>query len=143
MVQNKNKYYLGIDWGLNRTGIAIADDELQIATVLKEVATSNLIEEIKKLQAEYGINKIIFGELIFSNQFNQNNAGGNKIENEKKQCLQKIKELGIKVRIAEEMLTTKIGQQNLLESGKKKVSKQDNGEAAKIILQGWLDQYHL
>ena len=130
-------YYIGIDWGLNRTGLAIADDELKIATVLGEVETNNLIEKIKELQLEYDFSKIVFGNLSQSEQF----AGkeNNIIKEQKNKLLIKIKDLGVKVILAEEMLSTKMAQQNLLESGRKMVSKRDNGESAKIILQGWLD----
>ena len=129
-------YYLGIDWGLNKTGLAIADDELRIATVLGEVETVSLTGEIEELQKEYDFSKIIFGGLEFNEQFGGDNSN---VHNQKKACLDEIKKIGIEVEIAEEMLSTKMAQQNLLEGGKKMVSKQDNGEAAKIILQGWLD----
>jgi len=133
------KYFLGIDWGLHKTGLAIADDELRIATVLGEVETSNLIEEIKKLQKEYDFGKIIFGGLNQEKQFSENSVNNDESVISKKNCLEKIKMLGMEVAVAEEMFSTKMAQQNLLDSGKKKVSKQDNGESAKIILQGWLD----
>ena len=130
------KYFLGIDWGLNKTGLAIADDELRIATVLSEVETVNLIGEIEEVQKEYDFSKIIFGGLELDEQFGGDES---EVRSKKGECLDKLDELGIKVEIAEEMLSTKMAQQNLLEGGKKMVSKQDNGEAAKIILQGWLD----
>jgi RNase H-fold protein (predicted Holliday junction resolvase) len=38
-----------------------------------------------------------------------------------------------------EMFTTKIAQARLIERGEKKVSKRDDAEAARIILQEWLD----
>ncbi len=132
-----NMYYIGIDWGLNRTGLAIADDELKIATVLGEVETNNLIEKIKELQLEYDFSKVVFGDLSQSGQF----AGKEDdiIKEQKNKLLTKIKDLGVEVILAEEMLSTKMAQQNLLERGQKMVSKKDNGESAKIILQGWLD----
>ncbi len=130
-------YYLGIDWGLNKTGLAVADDELKIATVLGEVETNGLIEKIKELQPEYDFSKIVFGNLNQSEQF----AGKENsiIKEQKNKLLTKIKDLGVEVILAEEMLSTKMAQQNLLESGRRMVSKKDNGESAKIILQGWLD----
>ncbi len=130
-------YYIGIDWGLNKTGLAIADDELRIATVFGEVETGNLLKEIKKIQEEYGDMKVVFGGLQFTESFDSMND--REVDIEKGKCLEELKALRLEVEIAEEMLSTKMAQQNLLESGKKKVSKQDNGESAKIILQGWLD----
>ena len=132
-----NMYYIGIDWGLNRTGLAIADDELKIATVLGEVETNNLIEKIKELQLEYDFSKVVFGNLSQSGQFASKED--DIIKEQKNKLLTKIKDLGVEVILAEEMLSTKMAQQNLLERGQKMVSKKDNGESAKIILQGWLD----
>jgi len=106
---------------------------------LGEVETAGLMEEIKKLKSEYDFNKIIFGGLSQGDQFNDDSSEGSRIEKIKEQCLAGIKELDVDVEVAEEMLSTKMAQQNLLDSGKKMVSKKDNGESAKIILQGWLD----
>ena len=130
-------YYIGIDWGKNKTGLAIADNELKIATVLPEVKTVDLVTRIKELRDEYKEIEIIFGNLGQAIQFDT--SDDNKIKIAKEKIIQAIKNLKIKVREAEEMLSTKMAQQNLLASGKKMVSKQDNSESAKIILQGWLD----
>lgn len=89
------------------------------------------------MQAEYGDLQIIFGYLNQSEQFAGEESDG--IKEQKNKLLTKIKNLGVKIILAEEMLSTKMAQQNLLESGRKMVSKKDNGESAKIILQGWLD----
>jgi putative transcription antitermination factor YqgF len=130
-------YYIGIDWGQNKTGLAIADNELKIATVLPEVKTADLITQIQNLKKEYKEIKIIFGYLGQAAQFNT--SQDKEIKRSKKIFLEKIKNLEIKVIKAEEMLSTKMAQQNILASGKKMVSKKDNSESAKIILQGWLD----
>lgn len=130
-------YYIGIDWGKNKTGLAIADNELKIATVLPEVKTVDLVMRIEELRDEYEEIEVIFGNLGQAIQFDT--SDDNKIKIAKEKIIQAIKSLKIKVREAEEMLSTKMAQQNLLASGKKMVSKQDNSESAKIILQGWLD----
>lgn len=136
-------YYLGIDWGMNRLGLAIADSELGIATVLEDVPTSESINKIRELKKEYIFDKFIFGGLALESKFYEkkieNISSGDDIRNIKNKYLKELKGLEIDVVIAEEMLSTKMAQRNLLESGKKRVSKKDNGEAAKIILQGWLD----
>jgi RNase H-fold protein (predicted Holliday junction resolvase) len=141
-------YYIGIDWGLKRTGLAIADNELKIATVLPEVLTVNLVNEIERLKKELGEIVVVFGGLGIwkggevNKKFRNSKESEDKKrsrENEKEEIMKKIGNLKIKVVVAEEMFTTKMAQQNLLESGKKMVSKKDNSEAAKIILQSWLD----
>jgi len=129
--------YIGIDWGQNKTGLAIADDELIIATVLPEVKTIDLIVRIQDLKKEYKEIKIIFGHLGQATQFNT--SRDKEIKRAKQKILEKIKNLKIEVIKAEEMLSTKMAQQNILASGKKMASKKDNSESAKIILQGWLD----
>ncbi len=50
------------------------------------------------------------------------------------------KELGVPVLYHEEMFTTKMAQDNLKEKGVKGVKKYDDQEAARIILQSWLDK---
>jgi RNase H-fold protein (predicted Holliday junction resolvase) len=135
---DKLKYYLGVDWGLKTTGLAIADSELKIATVLPEVKTEGLIARIKELQKEYKNLTVVFGVLEQAEKFaNRNNHS---LQVKKNEILQAIKDVVEEVVVSEEMLTTKIAQQNLLASGKKNVSKKDNSESAKIILQSWLDK---
>ena len=104
-------YYLGIDWGLNKTGLAIADNELRIATVLGEVKTGELVGEIEKLKLEYDLDKIIFGGLEFGDNFES--ANDKNIDIQKEKCLEELKSLNVKIEIAEEMLSTKMAQQNL------------------------------
>ena len=130
-------YYIGIDWGQNKTGLALADNELKIATVLSEVKTVDLVSKIEELKTEYKDIEIIFGNLGQAIQFNTSNDDKIKIAKEK--LLKEIEKLNIKINFAEEMLSTKMAQQNLLASGKRMVSKKDNSESAKIILQSWLD----
>jgi RNase H-fold protein (predicted Holliday junction resolvase) len=135
---DKLKYYLGVDWGLKTTGLAIADSELKIATVLPEVKTEGLIARIKELQKEYKNLTVVFGVLEQAEKFT--NRNNHSLQVKKNEILQAIKAGVEEVVVSEEMLTTKIAQQNLLASGKKNVSKKDNSESAKIILQSWLDK---
>jgi RNase H-fold protein (predicted Holliday junction resolvase) len=46
----------------------------------------------------------------------------------------------MKIEYQEEMFTTKQAQRNLIEKGVKGIKKFDDQEAARIILQGWLDK---
>jgi len=50
------------------------------------------------------------------------------------------KELGVQVKYQEEMFSTKMAQDSLKEKGAKKIKELDNQEAARIILQSWLDK---
>jgi len=47
---------------------------------------------------------------------------------------------GIEVQYQNEMFTTKMAQQNLIEKGVKGIKRYDDQEAARIILQDWLDK---
>jgi len=46
----------------------------------------------------------------------------------------------MEVEYQNEMFTTKIAQANLMEKGIKSIKKYDDMEAARIILQSWLDK---
>jgi len=130
------KYYIGVDWGLHKSGLAVADDELRIATALKEVATKNLPDELQELKKEYDNPEIVFGYLGQVGVYQDNKSDITKIKEEMER---KITDLGFKIHRAEEMFSTKLAQENLKESGRKKISRRDNAESAKIILQSWLD----
>ena len=121
---SEQKYFLGIDWGRSKTGLALADAEILIATAFKEVDTKNLINEIKELSAEYIFEKVIFG-------VSETSADVEEIE--------QIKNLGLDVVFENEDFSTLMAQQNIKEFRDKNITKNDNAEAARIILQSWLD----
>jgi RNase H-fold protein (predicted Holliday junction resolvase) len=121
-------YYIGIDWGAKDCGIAWADTETGIATVYKQVSREDLMEEIKNINEEFGIAEIIFG------------INSDKDKEKRKKLLKEIKKLGIKVDFENEAFSTLLAQSNLIAAGAKNVSKIDDAEAARIILQSRLDK---
>lgn len=123
------KYYVGVDWGKSKCGIALADEENKIATGYKTVLNGDLLETIKTIDKETPIRKIIVGLL---------EAGENikAVENFKK-TLEKEE---FKVEMEREDFSSLLAQTNLKEAGKKNISKMDDAEAARIILQSWLDK---
>ena len=131
-------YYLGIDWGREKTGLALADSELRIATPLAEIKTSELLEFLDKLRREYNIRKVVVGELFLADKF-KNSVEGEELGKMREAFRRKLAENGWRVYLAEEMLSTRLAQNNLKEKGLVSLDKNDNAEAAKIILQGWLD----
>ncbi len=135
MTNSKEVYYLGVDWGLKKTGLAIADNELRIATALKEVLTGDLLVEIGKIKDKLPLKTVIFGDLGFADQYQTSKE----VLKEKENCVNAIKEIGLDVVKVEEIFTTRMAQANLVEAGRKKVTKMDNSESAKIILQTWLE----
>ncbi len=118
-------YFLGIDWGKSKTGLALADGENRIAVPLKEVDTDDLIDEIKKILVDNLIDKIVFG-------LNESSA--------KARAIDEMKSEGWDVIFENEDFSTLMAQKNIKEFREKNITKQDNAEAARIILQSWLDR---
>lgn len=127
-------HYLGIDYGATDMGLAIADSETRIASALGVVKNDkNLIQKIAEIAAENGISQIIIGVPSYINRDNIE-YGGEKLGG----ILEK--QLKVKVDYQNEMFTTKMAQANLIEKGVKGIKKHDDEEAARIILQDWLDK---
>lgn len=126
----KPEYFLCIDWGASRCGLAVADTETRIATGVEEVETGDLIEKIRQLNKERIFSKVIIGKA--SHDGFKTGGKTNSLE-------EGLKKLGLQVEFEEEFFSTKQAQQNLVATGKKGISKKDNVESARIILQSWLD----
>jgi len=129
---NDVNYYVGIDWGKKRCGIAFADSETRIATGVGECKPADLAKEMVKLSSNMEISLVIVG---FSDV----------LENERQNTLirkvvERLEREGFSVKLEEELFSTKMAQKNLLQAGKRQVSMNDNVESARIILQGWLDK---
>jgi putative holliday junction resolvase len=129
----KTKYYLGIDYGESKVGLAIADSETRIAFaygMLKndEKMLQNIFDIIKKEKIEIAIigvpkrmgdRKIVFaGEKL-----------GEALEKEK-----------ITVFYQDEIYSTKIARENLKEKGLRDINRFDDAESARIILDSFLQK---
>lgn len=122
-------YYLGIDWGKSKCGLAIADKETLIANTYKQLREIDLYQEVFDFSKKEKIDKIIIGwheDLIKNIQF--------------KKFIKKIKKLKISIELENEEYSTQIAQKNLITTGNKNISQKDDVESARIILQGWLDK---
>jgi putative Holliday junction resolvase len=156
--QNEPKisHFLAIDFGESKVGLAMADTETKIAFVYKILPNDkNLTEELGKIIQKEDIRKIIIGipeyklpsnchpELVSgskSSQIRCRNKFGMTNCFEYKKWGEMLKEkLSVEVEYQEEMFTTKMAQDNLKERGNRNIS-QDDQEAARIILQDWLDK---
>jgi putative Holliday junction resolvase len=131
----KLEKYLGLDYGKSKIGLAIADSEVKIAFAYSTVENNkHFFDVLGKIAEIEDIDRIIIGRLgtVGPDQ---------KKAFEAEEIGEKIgKELKIEVGYQEEMFSTKMGENNLKERGVKKIKKLDNQEAARIILQGWLDK---
>mgnify|MGYP000253548914 CR=1 FL=1 len=131
--QNEPKisHYLGIDYGIAMIGLAVADSETKIASAYITLKNNNkLLDKLSKIIQKKEINLIILGFTDYRGQIDAKKKFGQMI----------AEKLNIKVEYQNEMFTTKIAQSNLIAKGVRDIKKYDNQEAARIILQSWLDK---
>lgn len=129
----KISHYLGIDFGTSKIGLALADTETKIAYAHKTLNNDkDLLQKILEIIAQENVLKVIIGIPAYINKKEVIYVG---------ERLGKIinKAAGVEVEYQDEMFTTKMAQANLIEKGVKGVKKYDDQEAARIILQSWLD----
>lgn len=128
------KNFLAIDYGKSKVGLALGDSEVAIAFAYKTLDNDErLMENLRKVIREHEIDQIILGKLGM--------PGGQKESFDAQEIGAKMEEeLGVVVGYQEEMFSTKMAQDSLKERGAKKIKELDNQEAARIILQSWLDK---
>lgn len=126
--------FLGIDYGKSKVGIAIADSETRIAFAYDTLKNDrNLFQNLAELAARENVSRVIIGI--------PSRINGQQVEYPgEKAGIRLQKKLGIAVEYENEMFTTKIAYRNLAEKGVKGIKKHDDREAARIILQSWLDK---
>lgn len=125
---------LGLDWGEKKVGLAIAEEEIGIASVLSVVENDeNVFDRLLEIVGEYEVDKIVMGKSEHLTQ------GDNvkKIEKFAQKCKNKC---GVDVVFEEEMFSTREAHENLKSAGKKKLDSIDDAESARIILQQYLDK---
>jgi len=130
--ENLSKY-LCLDYGSGNVGVALANSETRMAfahSVLKN--DKDFLQHLKDLVKQEEISAIVIGIPSYMNKKENEYLGkiiGKIIE----------KELKIAVFYQDEMFTTKMAHNNLIERGVKGIKRFDDQEAARIILQEWLD----
>ena len=125
--------YLGIDFGRAKVGLALADSETKMAFAYKILKNDkNLKENLAEIIKKENVGKAVIGIPSYQN--------GETIEKETRQLGEFLQNsLKIEVFYQNEMFTSKMAQANLKEAGFKNISKTDDQESARIILQEWLD----
>ncbi|MFA6108550.1 MAG: Holliday junction resolvase RuvX [Candidatus Latescibacterota bacterium] len=126
------RYFLGLDWGKAKVGVALADDETRMAfahSIIKN--DERFFSTLKKIIQDNDVETVVVGvPSIYTH--------AEKVGDEARIFGEKVAtECGVKVEFFQEMFTTKMAQSNLLQSGKKQ--NLDDQEAARLILQEWLD----
>ena len=129
-----SKNFLGVDWGKSSVGLALADGETQMAFGYGKLKNDRnlpgfLVEIIKK----ESVGSVIIGKPVYLEK-------SETIQEGKKLGEFLKKETGVEIFYQDEMFTTKMAQANLIEKGTRNISNHDDREAARIILQSWLDE---
>ena len=126
-------HILGIDFGKSKIGLAIADSETRMAFAFDTLSNdNNFLKKIGKIVEKENVKTVIMGMT--------------KHDKDAKSAKEKIifakmieKEIGMPVVFQDEMFTTKMAQDNIKQRGGRNIAKTDDQEAARIILQSWLD----
>lgn len=132
---NEKSNYLGIDWGSSKIGVALAHDETQVALAYVTLENSKeFLSRLGEMIVLEHIGTVIIGVPSYINR--------EEVEYEGEKLGRLIqKHFSVRVEYQNEMFTTKMAQANLIERGEKGVSSHDDAEAARIILQEWLDTH--
>lgn len=126
-------HILGVDFGDSKIGLAIADNETKMAFALDVLKNDELfLENLKKLVAEKNVKAVVLGMTK-----HEKDISSAKKKTEFAEILKK--ELSLEIYFQEEMFTTKMAHDNIKMHGAKNISATDDKEAARIILQEWLD----
>lgn len=126
---------LGVDFGEKKIGLSLADTETKIAFafgVLENDKSTWL--KLREIISKEEICLVVVGLPTYVNRGEIEYPGevfGQKLQ----------KDFEMKVVYHNEMFTTKMAKANLMQKGMKDLDKHDDAEAARLILQSWLDEW--
>lgn len=127
-------HILGIDFGQAKVGLAKADSETKIAFAYGTLDNDRaLIDKLGDIIVKEAIETIVIGKPKESEKFNSLNIS--KFASEVEEFFPLVR-----VEYEDEAFTTKMAEDRIKETGKRNIKELDNQEAAKIILQSWLDR---
>ncbi|MCX6762402.1 MAG: Holliday junction resolvase RuvX [Candidatus Moranbacteria bacterium] len=119
-------HYLGVDFGKAKIGLAVADSETRIAFSFGMLKNDkDLMKNLENIIEKKGIEKIVVGSAGAETQ-------------DFAAALEK--KLNVPIEFQNELFSTQQAERNLIEKGAKKIKRFDDQEAARIILQSWLDK---
>ena len=135
-----DKFYLGIDYGIKKTGIAIAQRVTHKSRPLKIIYKDH-IDEIVKMLDEWAIDKIIVG-------FPRTAAKKeNKIHNKINHFVDSLKckiNPSIEIILYDEQLSSELAKSDFLEMRSLGLTRRKNSDyddiSASIILQSWINE---
>lgn len=134
--------YLGLDLGSKTLGVSVSDPSGMIASVLKTIYFSDddydmALEQLREIVLEYQVETVVLGY-----PKNMDNSIGPRAEITLGFKERLEQELGLKVILEDERLTSVISNQVLIAAdlSRKKRKKKVDGIAAQLILQSYLDR---
>lgn len=126
--------YLGLDWGASKVGVALAHAETRIAVACgiwpNDVQLFTVLRSL--------IEKETVGILVIGVPKRRGESGSKHAAQVFGQKLEQS--LKIPIVLVDEMFTSKLAQDILRARGEHRVAAHDDAEAAKILLQDWLDR---
>lgn len=132
--------YLGIDFGIKKSGISISDSNKLISFPLETIETKNLLDYIKQISIDENIEIVVIGKPLKLN---------NEIHDLEEEIVKFIKSLknylpNIQVERIDERFTSKISKQIIINSGVGKKNRRDkliiDKISASLILESYLIQ---
>ena len=133
-----DEFYLGVDYGHKKTGLAIAQNIIKKSRPLK-VLYNDYILEIKKVLDEWNITKIIIGYPYHNEE--------SKIHDNIKSFIEELKSVissSIEIIIHDEQLSSESAKASFAEMRNRGLIKKKNSDyddiSASIILQSWINE---
>ncbi len=130
--------YLGIDFGIKKSGVSISDSNKLISFPLETIETKNLLDYIKQISIDENIEIVVIGKPLRLN---------NEIHDLEEEIVKFIKSLknylpNIQVERIDERFTSKISKQIIINSGVGKKNRRDkliiDKISASLILESYL-----
>ena len=137
MLNTQHTKYIGIDYGLKRTGVSISDYNKVISFPLDTIDTSTLIKFLEDLIPNENIEKVIIGKpLNLNNQLHE-------LENDILQFIELLQSIFPKIIIerGDERYTSKISSFIIRQSGVNKKSRMNKSIIDKISASLILESY--
>ncbi len=140
MLNKQLSKYLGIDFGIKKSGISISDSNKLISFPLETIETKNLLDYIIQLSIDENIEIVVIGKPLKLN---------NEIHDLEEEIFKFIKSLKIKlpniqIERIDERFTSEISKQIILKSGVSKKNRRDkliiDKISASLILESYLIQ---
>ena len=132
--------YLGIDFGIKKSGVSISDSNKLISFPLETIETKNLLDYIKQISIDENIEIVVIGKpLKLNNEIHD-------LEEEIVKFITSLKNYlpNIQVERIDERFTSKISKQIIINSGVGKKNRRDkliiDKISASLILESYLIQ---